>query len=399
MSNQLLPTSVDCCRDPCRETLTTTVPGPQGDAGAAGTNGTDGENAYTETTAGFTVPAEGDTVIVAVENSDWMVESVNADGLIYIQSAGTFQVVDTPDSTHVEIKNIADVANDIYPDNNTGAVIVATGLRVSPTGIQGPAGATPGDALLAANNLNDVDDVATSRSNLGLGTMATQNANAVAITGGAITGITDLAVADGGTGASTAANARTNLGLVIGTNVQAQDATLQSLAALGTVADRIAYTTGIDTWAETALTSVARNLLDDTTVLAQRATLAVLPGYGLLGYIDALDLNSANTDTAFSINSARYKIDRITLENPSAAVTTATAGLFTAAGGGGTTLCADQALSGSLTATTKIMDLVEQAIVDTDARTEGTLYLRVGTAEGAARTVNVRLYGWAYDKT
>ena len=36
-----------------------------------------------------------------------------------------------------------------------------------------------------------------------LGTMAAQNASAVAITGGTITGITDLAVADGGTGAST----------------------------------------------------------------------------------------------------------------------------------------------------------------------------------------------------
>jgi hypothetical protein len=35
-----------------------------------------------------------------------------------------------------------------------------------------------------------------------LGTMSTQNANAVTITGGSITGITDLAVADGGTGAS-----------------------------------------------------------------------------------------------------------------------------------------------------------------------------------------------------
>lgn len=44
---------------------------------------------------------------------------------------------------------------------------------------------------------------ATTRTALGLGTMAVQNANSVNISGGAVVGITDLLVADGGTGAST----------------------------------------------------------------------------------------------------------------------------------------------------------------------------------------------------
>ena len=69
----------------------------------------------------------------------------------------------------------------------------------------------------------------------GLGTIATQNANNVSITGGSITGITDLAVADGGTGASTASGARTNLGLVIGTDVLAPTGSAASLTGFPTL--------------------------------------------------------------------------------------------------------------------------------------------------------------------
>lgn len=53
------------------------------------------------------------------------------------------------------------------------------------------------------------------------GTMATQNANSVAITGGTISGITDLAVADGGTGAGTF----TDGGVLIGNGTGAIQAT------------------------------------------------------------------------------------------------------------------------------------------------------------------------------
>ena len=84
--------------------------------------------------------------------------------------------------------------------------------------------------------------------------------------------------------AVTVANARIALGLVIGTNVQAFDATLLSIAALGTAADKIAYTTGVDAWAETGLTAFVRTLLDDANAGAFLATLdATLASIAALG--------------------------------------------------------------------------------------------------------------------
>jgi hypothetical protein len=99
------------------------------------------------------------------------------------------------------------------------------------------------------------------RTELALGSMALQDAGSIVISGGTISGITDLAIEDGGTGASSAADARTNLGLVIGTDVQAYDAGLASIAGLTTSADEILYLTGADTYASSPLPSYARDFL------------------------------------------------------------------------------------------------------------------------------------------
>ncbi len=81
--------------------------------------------------------------------------------------------------------------------------IVITGGNIS--GLNAP--------LPVADGGTGSNVASTARTNLGLGTIATQNAGAVAITGGTITGITPLEVADGGTGADTPTGARNNLGL------------------------------------------------------------------------------------------------------------------------------------------------------------------------------------------
>ena len=65
----------------------------------------------------------------------------------------------------------------------------------------------------------------------------------------------DLAVANGGTGASDAATARTNLGLAIGTDVQAFDAGLTDIAGLAVTDGNVIVGDGTNWVAESGATA------------------------------------------------------------------------------------------------------------------------------------------------
>lgn len=277
-----LPSAQDCCLD-CPDPIVTAIPGPAGPACTPCDDGAPGVNAYSliDGSVVVAVPAYGMAATITLldpPGNRWM----GVDQTVFISPYGYFQVTALIGTTQATVLNLGDgtlypanINNGVNfagnskvspggvtgPQGNAGASgapvgatyitqipdgtltneqplsVLATGLMFSTTGtgvvtiktvgiaasniapVDVGAALTAGQVVQAVAGGLKTDTAANTRTLLGLGTIATQNANAVSITGGVISG-TPIS---GSTGSFTT--------LVVNTNWALAPSALQTLAA------------------------------------------------------------------------------------------------------------------------------------------------------------------------
>jgi hypothetical protein len=231
-----MSSSVDCCQPTCCPTVAPVdIPGSPGADGAAGADGSNGVNAYTVTTAPFVVPADTVTpVTVAVASSIWMV-----------------------------------IGQQLIIGQGIGAVLANPG----PASFQVSAVlSTSSVTLLWRNRVGDV------------GAGSTISSGAVVSPAGSVIA-TPMAIADGGTSATTKAGAQTALGLgqdmvnststglaqaITAANVQAGavDVTIPAAGSYAIEAGLTVEFTGVTFAASRSITFKVRNITQGVDIVS-----------------------------------------------------------------------------------------------------------------------------------
>lgn len=151
-------------------------------------------------------------LIVPSIQKQYIVKNELADSVTIKNATGTGITIPSG-KTMVVFNNATDIVDvtNYFPSLTVGGNLTVNGTLNAPsatlTGTPTAPTAAPGTNTTQIATTAFVTNAVTTATG-SLGTMSTQNANNVSITGGTVTGITDLAVADGGTGRSSlAANA------------------------------------------------------------------------------------------------------------------------------------------------------------------------------------------------
>lgn len=145
MPSQLVSSS-GCCQPCDSEPVVVNIPGPQGDPGTNGTNGTNGIDSFTYTTAAFFVPALGASVVVAVDNTEFLPESVAGQFFVSIQGLGYMQVTSV-DGLLLTLQNpapgVLGIANAVPTTLIPSGSLITLAGAIGPTGAAGVSGGAP----------------------------------------------------------------------------------------------------------------------------------------------------------------------------------------------------------------------------------------------------------------
>lgn len=214
----------------------------------------------------------------------------------------------------------------------TGSV-TAAGARIK-LGLGPDSSPTFTNGTFTGNLSVDGTSTLTGNTTIGgtLGVTGLSTLASLTVTGAFALSGDDVQVSEGGTGSSTAAGARTNLGVAIGSDVQAWDADLDSLAAsFGT---GFGVRTATSTWALRSLTSSANHLsITNPAGIAGDPVLNLAVGAIQAGTYTPAITAVANVDSASSPDGMYIRIGNIVIVFGTVVIdATAAAGTLTSIG-------------------------------------------------------------------